>query len=79
MKEILWKKKTILNTAVPRINVPINSYFKDDAVKPIKKMTTETTGLSSRESMNVKKKKKNVNNFTFKRKKGRKVAEIQSK
>lgn len=52
------EKKTILNTAVPRINVPINSYFKDDAVKPIKKMTTETTGLSSRESMNVKKKKK---------------------
>lgn len=50
------EKKTILNTAVPRINVPINSYFKDDAVKPIKKMTTETTGLSSRESMNVKKK-----------------------
>lgn len=43
---------------MPRINVPINSYFKDDAVKPIKKMTTETTGLSSRESMNVKKKKK---------------------
>lgn len=73
------EKKTILNTAVPRINVPINSYFKDDAVKPIKKMTTETTGLSSRESMNVKKKKKKVNNFTFKRKKGRKVAEIQSK
>ena len=60
MKEILWKKKTILNTAVPRINVPINSYFKDDAVKPIKKMTTETTGLSSRESMNVKKKKKKM-------------------
>lgn len=54
------EKKTILNTAVPRINVPINSYFKDDAVKPIKKMTTETTGLSSRESMNVKKKKKKM-------------------
>lgn len=65
------EKKTILNTAVPRINVPINSYFKDDAVKPIKKMTTETTGLSSRESMNVKKKKK-CEQFHFQKKKRKK-------
>lgn len=66
------EKKTILNTAVPRINVPINSYFKDDAVKPIKKMTTETTGLSSRESMNVKKKKKKCEQFHFQKKKRKK-------
>ena len=48
MKEILWGKKTTLNTAVVRTNVLINSHLKEDTVKLVA-TTKETTRLSSRE------------------------------